>query len=329
MKLKSYLILLLLVVNTVSVWSYSSGSVTDYFYYKNKPYYLNTRSSKLFIKTKDVISESAFRQLTGQYFQISQQSKFDIGIKEQFIDLVSNYDNANLNAIVSSLKNNSQVDLASVVYSPPDNDKVLQGLEDQVIAQFKPYMTSSQINGYLSAHGLTIVKQLEITGGTTYILHVSSNVTCIDAANTIFESGFVNFCDPDFYYSGLLTFIPNDTFFPMQWSLRNTGTNIPGTGTGTAGCDMHVDSAWNNTTGNTHCIVGMVDSGIDTTHPDIIGNMLHGANWDFINGHAGCYDDFNHGTCTAGIVAATGNNNLGVSGVCPLAKLIGIKISIK
>lgn len=327
-KLRSLIILLLLAVNTVSVWSYSTGSVTDFYYYKNKPFYLNIRNSKLFIKSKEVLSENAFRQITGQYFQISQQSKFDIGIKEQFIDLVSNYNSTNLNEIVSALKNNSQIDLASVVYSPPENDKVLQGLEDQCIAQFKPYMTSSQINDFLNARGLSIVSQLEISGGATYILQIpkSVNITTIETANSLYESGFVNFCDPDFYYIGLLAFIPNDTFFGMQWSLRNLGNNIPGGIPGTPGCDMKVDSAWNNTLGNSHCIIGMVDTGIDTTHPDIIGNMTHGKNWDFINAHAGCYDDQGHGTCTAGIVAATGNNNLGISGVCPNAKLIGIKI---
>ena len=330
MKLLKFVLLLLIIVagSAVTGWSAGSNSVTDFYYYKGKPYFLNIRHNKIFVRTKEVMTEESFRQLLGQNFQLSKQSHFDVNLKEQFIDLVSPLDESALNVFVSSMALDSRIDLVSAVYSPVDNDKVLQGSLDQLIAQFKPYVTNADIMAYLNSHGLSIVKQLAISGGNTYILQVAKSVTMtnIETANSVYESGLVNFCDPDFYYSGMLTYIPNDTFYPMQWSMHNTGTNIPGTGTGTAGCDMKVDSAWNNTLGNVHCLVSMVDSGIDTTHPDIIGNMTHGYNYDFINGHPGCYDDFNHGTCTAGIVAATGNNNLGVSGVCPQAKLLGVKI---
>ena len=329
MKKQSFLLLLFFITAPLfSGWSSDSNKITDFYYYQNKPYQLTIKSNKLFIKTKEVVSENDFKRITGQYVLIAQNSKFDLNIKEQFVDLNNMLDNSSISELVSAVQRNPEIDLVSAVYAPTSDSKVLQGLEDQCIAQFKPYVTQSQINDYLSAHGLTNIKQLEITGGTTLILQISKslNQSSIDAANSIYESGLVNFCDPDFYYSGLLAFIPNDTFFPMQWALKNTGTNIPGTGTGTAGCDMKVDSAWNNTFGNIHCVVGMVDSGIDTTHPDLAGNMMHGFNYDFINGHPGGIDDFNHGTCTAGIVAATGNNSLGISGVSPASKLIAIKI---
>jgi len=148
----------------------------------------------------------------------------------------------------------------------------------------------------------------------------------IDAANMVYNSGLVNWSEPNFYYSGLLTYAPNDVFFPRQWSIRNTGNNIPEGIAGTAGCDMRVDSAWNITTGISQCVVGMVDSGIDTTHEDIKANILNSLGYDFINGHALQTDDMNHGTCTGGIVAAVGNNSIGISGIAPNVKLIGIKI---
>jgi hypothetical protein len=322
------LILFAMAAQLFGGWSGGSNKIINFYYYQNKPYYLNIVPNKLFIKTKEVLSESDFKNILGQFVLISQQSKFDINIKEQFVDLNANSDNSSIAELVTAIERNGQVDYASAVYAPSADSKVLQGVEDQVIAQFKRNVTSSQINDYLSNHGLSIVKQLDISGGTTYILKVSKslNQPTIDAANAIYESGIVNFCDPDFYYSGLLSFIPNDTFFPMQWSLKNTGSNIPGGISGTPGCDMRVDSAWNTTLGTSHCIVGMVDTGIDTVHEDLAGNMLHGYNYDFINGHPGGTDDFNHGTCTAGIVAAVGNNGIGISGVCPNAKLIAIKI---
>ena len=132
MKMKSFIMTLVLASLAISgLWS--NNSVTDFYYYKYKPFYLNVRANKVFIKTKEVISESSYRDILGKYFRISRQSKFDSNIREQFVELISPSDNSALVQLVAELKTDPQVELASVVYSPTDNDKVLQGLEDQVI----------------------------------------------------------------------------------------------------------------------------------------------------------------------------------------------------
>jgi subtilisin family serine protease len=66
--------------------------------------------------------------------------------------------------------------------------------------------------------------------------------------------------------------------------------------------------------------VAVVDSGIDTRHPDLkhviteYKNFLGGSNKDFVG----------HGTHVAGIIAATTDNGLGISGVCG-AKILALK----
>ena len=66
--------------------------------------------------------------------------------------------------------------------------------------------------------------------------------------------------------------------------------------------------------------VAVVDSGIDTTHPDLKNaiveyhNFLKGSSKDYVG----------HGTHVAGIIGATSNNGLGVSGVCG-AKILALK----
>ena len=66
--------------------------------------------------------------------------------------------------------------------------------------------------------------------------------------------------------------------------------------------------------------VAVVDSGIDTQHPDLkhviaeYKNFLGGSNKDFVG----------HGTHVAGIIAATADNGLGISGVCG-AKILALK----
>lgn len=69
--------------------------------------------------------------------------------------------------------------------------------------------------------------------------------------------------------------------------------------------------------------VAVVDTGIDTTHPDLVDNLKGGmsAVW-----YTESYkDDNGHGSHVAGIVAAV-NNSIGVIGVAPAADLYAVKV---
>ena len=116
--------------------------------------------------------------------------------------------------------------------------------------------------------------------------------------------------------------IPNDPLFSQQWHLRNTGQSG-----GTAGEDIRVTTAWDRVRGS-GVVIGIVDDGLQSTHPDLSGRYVSALSYDF-NGNdsnpaPGAGDD--HGTAVAGIAAATGNNGIGVSGVAPAASLAGLRL---
>lgn len=87
---------------------------------------------------------------------------------------------------------------------------------------------------------------------------------------------------------------------------------------------IRADKAWNVATGNQAITIAVLDSGVDTDHPDLKPNLLPGIN--LLNTARSAEDDFGHGTSVAGILAAKGNNAIGVAGVMWNAKILPIKV---
>jgi thermitase len=104
---------------------------------------------------------------------------------------------------------------------------------------------------------------------------------------------------------------PNDPMNNQLWGHQKT----------------NVEAVWDCSRGCGQ-VVAIVDTGIDTTHPELQHQL-----WEYYPGTYGLdltgtgpQDTLGHGTHVAGIVAARGNNNFGVIGAAPAAQLMGIKI---
>ena len=72
--------------------------------------------------------------------------------------------------------------------------------------------------------------------------------------------------------------------------------------------------------------VAIVDSGINAAEPDLAPNVRMDLGWDFVSNDADASDNVGHGTHVAGIVAARGNNGIGISGVAWRASLIPVRV---
>ena len=145
------------------------------------------------------------------------------------------------------------------------------------------------------------------------------------------------------------TAIPNDPFYSSQWYHTNTAAGI------------HSQTAWSTQTGSKDIVVAVIDSGIDTDHPDLASNMWNNPDeipdnaidddhngyvddyygYDFVDtdadpnpapdgidndDYAGVDTSVEHGTHVAGIIGAEGNNAVGVTGVDWHVSLMAVRV---
>lgn len=114
--------------------------------------------------------------------------------------------------------------------------------------------------------------------------------------------------------------VPNDTSFGAQWHLQNTGQLG-----GSPGADIRAVDAWDVSTGSSSIVVAVLDSGIDSDHPEFAGR-IDPDGYDFVNEDANPEDDHGHGTGVSGVLCANANNSFAVAGVDWQCGLLPIKV---
>ncbi|HEX6498824.1 MAG TPA: type VII secretion-associated serine protease mycosin [Micromonosporaceae bacterium] len=87
---------------------------------------------------------------------------------------------------------------------------------------------------------------------------------------------------------------------------------------------LNARTAWGISSGS-RVIVAVLDSGVDATHPDLVGQVLPGA--DMVDGSTdGRHDFVGHGTTVAALIAGRNDDRDGVAGVAPKAKILPVRV---
>ncbi len=153
---------------------------------------------------------------------------------------------------------------------------------------------------------------------------------------TLFESREAYLREPailraDFDRAKQLAYTPNDPYWPM-WHMQR----------------IKADQAWDTHKGSPSVRVAVMDTGLNTTHPDLAANVwtnpgeipgngidddgngyiddIHG--YDFAYNDGDPNDNYGHGSSCAGLIAAQMDNGIGVCGVAPLSQLVGVKAAL-
>ncbi|REJ47775.1 MAG: subtilase [Microcystis flos-aquae DF17] len=213
---------------------------------------------------------------------------------------------------------------------------------NQLILKFKQGITSAEVAQFRSLFGAVSTQTIKLTGAEIWKLSGSLSVEKIlkqYRSNPIFE-----YIEPDYILTkGTITpkaTFPNDPSFNQLWGLHNTGQSG-----GTPDADIDAPEAWDIQTGNPNLVIGVLDTGVDYNHQDLVGNIWTNpgeiANdgidndgngyiddirgWDFAYNDNNPSDVDGHGTHVSGTIAGKGNNGVGVTGVAWNAKIMPLK----
>jgi subtilisin family serine protease len=198
----------------------------------------------------------------------------------------------------------------------------------QLLVRFRAGLSQREKETVAARYGVRKIKKLRGDSGFDK-LELSGTHDLKTVALELLMNPQVEFAEPNFLISKA-DLMPNDPQFKEQWALRNTGQSA-----GQPGADINANGAWQTTTGSSATVIAVIDSGVDFTHPDLKNNQwtnlrasvvsdLHG--WDYITDSGVIKDEQGHGTAIAGIIAAEGNNSLGISGVMWRASLMSLRV---
>ena len=192
-----------------------------------------------------------------------------------------------------------------------------------------PYITTGEIlltpkSGTLIStllNNLNLANKIQSTS-TAFDITVLKTIEGEDVfaiANKIYESGQVKWCHPNFFVP--IEHFTNDPLYSQQFYLKNTGQ-----GGGTAGIDINVEPAWNITKGNPNIKIAVIDDGVED-HEDLSGRVLNGFTpRDQTNGNGRPTNSGKHGEACAGIIGASQDNNIGITGIAPNCKIVPVNI---
>jgi subtilisin family serine protease len=87
---------------------------------------------------------------------------------------------------------------------------------------------------------------------------------------------------------------------------------------------LGLPSAWDITRGSSDVVIAILDSGLETTHPEFARRIV--SPWDYVGDDATPNDPRGHGTMSAGAAAARGDNGRGVAGACWSCRIMPVRV---
>lgn len=241
----------------------------------------------------------------------------------------------------------------------------------ELIVKFKEANTTAKTNHLATKMQAQVVKSIPNLNVELWKLNQANDrVDIMELVEQYKNHPDIDFIEPNYLYTISQVNQP-DSEFDQQWALNNTGA-LSGS---VADADIDAPEAWQIQSQSPSIVVGILDTGIDWRHPDLIDNiwqnlaedadgdgvvLIQDANgkwifdpgdengidddgngyiddfigWNFVDNNNQPFDyeafeagDYvqSHGTHVAGIIGATGDNGIGISGVTKNVQIAALK----
>lgn len=188
---------------------------------------------------------------------------------------------------------------------PPAAPRV-ERVSNELLVRFSPQATAEQIAALNEASAAGVVKQIPQLKIYRLSFPAGSDMEAVKQRYA--ESSLTQKVEPN-YVARIPAQEVNDPKSGEQWSLQKG----------------RVPEAWSISAGSPDVVIAVVDTGVDAEHPDLAHQLQQG--YDVLTGTPGIpADDNGHGTQMAAIIAAEGNNALGVAGVSWKSRIMPIKV---
>ncbi len=174
----------------------------------------------------------------------------------------------------------------------------------RVLVQPRPGLSLAELDKILKPHGGKrgqVIKQINV-----HVIELPAQSHAPAVAGELRKNRNLKFAEVD----GVLEpgLFPNDPQYTNAWHLPKIGAS----------------TAWDYAQGN-GVTIAILDSGVDTSHPDLQAQIVPG--WNFYDNNNNVTDILGHGTAVAGTAAAAGNNSLGVAAISYRSKIMPMRVT--
>ncbi|MEM7128361.1 MAG: S8 family serine peptidase, partial [Chloroflexota bacterium] len=189
--------------------------------------------------------------------------------------------------------------------SNPEKDEYVP---NRLIVTMKPSVSQESVNLLATTYNVDAGEPLPHVGSYVWQFQAEDDLKTVQ--QNLANDPAVSHVEFDYIYR-LLDVAPTDPSYDQQWALPQ----------------IQAHKAWEVTKGNKGVVLAIIDTGIDTTHPDLHSKLTPRNTWyDFGNNDTNPRDVNGHGTHVAGIAGAVVNNKIGIAGLAWNAQILPIKV---
>ena len=208
-----------------------------------------------------------------------------------------------------------------------DRQYQAQGLSTKMDLGRIKTLTLADAQAFLSSQNMTIANRLFVASSTSQNISTSQGISeqyrhwqTLQVIEALASHPDILYAEPNWKrYPAALTAI-DDPYYSAQWHYNM----------------INVPQAWQamDSRGASDVIVAVLDTGVLTNHPDLLGNLVAGH--DFVDNDADANDPGDksingqrssfHGTHVAGTIAASAANGIGGVGIAAGVKVMPVRV---